>query len=358
MNIREVYSSKAIALRHTEVASNKQPYLGLGLFPRKKKTGLDLKWIKTSKGLPVSLAPSAFDTRSTIRSREGFKMTETEMAFFKESILIKEQDEQEIMRIQDSADPFAREVLDRIYDDAETLLEGAEVVPERMRMQLLSAEDGHPGISISADGVTYNYNYDPDGSYEANNFTELVGTDMWSDTVNSDPITDVMNAQDAVEAKTGTRPSILIVSKQTMNYLKQNVKVRDYTLSQNITANIIMTDNRVKETFSTELGVTIIVYSKQYEDESEIVKKFYPDGMATLIPDGALGNTWYGMTPEERTLIGRPEADVAIVDGGVAVSVTVTEDPVQTKTTVSEICLPSFERISETYTLKVGPVSY
>ena len=358
MNIREVYSSKAIALRHTEVASNKQPYLGLGLFPRKKKTGLDLRWIKTSKGLPVSLAPSAFDTRSTIRSREGFKMTETEMAFFKESMLIKENDEQEIMRIQDSADPFAREVLDRIYDDAEILLEGAEVVPERMRMQLLSAENGHPGISISADGATYNYNYDPDGSYEANNFTELVGTDMWSDTVNSDPITDVMNAQDAVEAKTGTRPSILLVSKQTMNYLKQNVKVRDYTLSQNITANIIMTDNRVKETFSTELGVTIIVYSKQYKDESGIVKKFYPDGMATLIPDGALGNTWYGMTPEERTLIGRPEADVAIVDGGVAVSVTVTEDPVQTKTTVSEICLPSFERMDETYTIKAYAVSY
>ena len=358
MNIRDAYSSKAIALRHNEVASNKQPYLGKGFFPTKKKTGLDLKWIKTSKGLPVSLAASAFDTKSTIRSREGFKMTETEMAFFKESMLIKENDEQEIMRIQDSADPFAREVLDRIYDDAETLLEGAEVVPERMRMQLLSAENGHPGISISADGATYNYNYDPDGSYEANNFTELVGTDMWSDTVNSNPIQDVMDAQDAVEAKTGTRPSILLVSKQTMNYLKQNVKVRDYTLSQNVIANIIMTDNRVKETFSTELGVTIVVYSKQYKDENGVVKKFYPDGMATLVPDGALGNTWFGMTPEERTLMARPDADVAIVDGGVAVSVTVTEDPVQTKTTVSEICLPSFERMDETYTLKVGAVSY
>ena len=181
---------------------------------------------------------------------------------------------------------------------------------------------------------------------------------MWSDTANSDPITDVMNAQDAVEANTGSRPTILIVSKQTMNYLKQNVKVRQYTLAQNVTANIIMTDARVRETFSTELGISIIVYSKQYKDENGVVKKFYPDGMATLIPDGALGNTWFGMTPEERTLIGRPEADVAIVDGGVAVSVTVTEDPVQTKTTVSEICLQSFERMDETYTLKVGAVSY
>ena len=58
--------------------------------------------------------------------------------------------------------------------------------------------------------------------------------------------------------------------------------------------------------------------------------------------------SWFGMTPEERTLR-QTEADVAIVDGGVAVSVTVTEDPVQTKTTVSEICLPSFSAWTDTH---------
>ena len=38
---------------------------------------------------------------------------------------------------------------------------------------------------------------------------------------------------------------------------------------------------------------------------------------------------------------------------GVAVAVTVTTDPVNTKTTVSEIVLPSYERMEETYVLKV-----
>ena len=92
MDIQNVFSAKAIALIQTEVASNRQPYLGEGLFPAKKKMGLDLKWIKTSKGLPVSLAPSNFDAVSTLRSRDGFKMTETEMAFFRESIKIDEKD--------------------------------------------------------------------------------------------------------------------------------------------------------------------------------------------------------------------------------------------------------------------------
>lgn len=353
MNIRDVYNAKAIALVQTEVASNRIPYLGEGLFPAKKKMGLDLKWIKTSKGLPVSLSPSNFDAVSTLRSREGFKMTETEMAFFRESMLVKEIDEQEIMRVQDATDPYAQDVLSRIFDDANTLIEGAMVVPERMIMQLLAPSDGSPKISIQADGVTYAYNYDPNNDYKTNNFAELSGeTDKWSDIENSDPLEDVSNGLNSVEAKTGERPSIMIVSRKTMDYLKQNKKIKSAILAQNVTANIFMNDNRVKELFSSELGVNIIVYSKQYKNEENVVAKFYPDGFATLIPNGPLGNTWRGTTPEERTLMGSKEADVSIINTGIAVAVTVSNDPVQTKTTVSEIVLPSYERMDSTYVIK------
>ena len=353
MNIRDAYTSKAIALVNTEVASNRIAYLGAGLFPAKKKMGLDLKWIKTSKGLPVSLAPSNFDAVSTLRSREGFKLTETEMAFFRESMLVKEADEQEIMRVKDSTDPYAAEVLGRIFDDANTLVDGANVVPERMIMQLLAPSDGSPKISIEANGVTYAYNYDPSSTYKTKNFASLTtDTDKWSDTTNSDPMDDIATALDAVEAETGERPSIMIVSRKTMDYLKQNAKIKSAILAQNTTATVFMNDNRVKEVFSNELGIRIIVYSKQYKKEDGTAAKFYPDGFATLIPDGALGNTWYGTTPEERTLMGSGEADVSIINTGVAVAVTTTSDPVHTKTTVSEIVLPSYERMDSTYVIK------
>lgn len=353
MNIRDAYTSKAIALVNTEVASNRIAYLGAGLFPAKKKMGLDLKWIKTSKGLPVSLSPSNFDAVSTLRSREGFKLTETEMAFFRESMLVKEADEQEIMRVKDSTDPYAAEVLGRIFDDANTLVDGANVVPERMIMQLLAPSDGSPKISIEANEVTYAYNYDPNSTYKTKNFASLTtDTDKWSDTTNSDPMDDIATALDAVEAETGERPSIMIVSRKTMDYLKQNAKIKSAILAQNTTATVFMNDNRVKEVFSNELGIRIIVYSKQYKKEDGTAAKFYPDGFATLIPDGALGNTWYGTTPEERTLMGSGEADVSIVNTGVAVAVTTTSDPVHTKTTVSEIVLPSYERMDSTYVIK------
>lgn len=355
MKLSDVFNAKSIALNHTEAASNKIPYLGVGLFPAKKKMGLDLKWIKTHKGLPVSLAPSNFDAKSTIRSREGFKLEKTEMAFFRESMLVKEEDEQEILRVQESNDPYAMAVLAGIYDDTNTLIEAADVVPERMRMQLLAPADGSPKISIQANGVNYAYNYDPDGSYKANNYMELAAaTDKWTDFENSDPLEDVQTVQDAVEAATGTRPAIMLMSKKTMGYLKKNKHIQGAILAQNATANILMTDARVKELFSQELGLTIIVYTKMYKDETGTAHTFYPDDMVTLLPASALGSTWYGTTPEERTLMGNPAANVSIVNTGVAIAVTVTSDPVNTKTTASEIVLPSYERMDETYVIKVA----
>lgn len=353
MKIREIFSAAAIAIRHTAASNNKQAYLGKGLFPPKKKMGLDLKWIKTSKGLPVSLAPSNFDAKSTLRSRSGFKMDETEMAFFRESINVKEADEQEIMRVQDSKDPYAKEVIDRIYDDAENLIAGAEVVPERMIMQLLAASDGSPKISIQANGATYAYNYDPNGSYKTNNFVELQGTSKWSDTENSDPLADTENAQGAVEDVTGETPSIMIVSKRTMNYLKKNAKIKSAVVSKSDSPIVFINEKKVKALFSEELGISIIVYKKKFKDDTGNAQQFYPDGFATLIPEGTLGNTWYGCTPEERTGMSDENADVKVLgDTGITVMVTTTHDPEQTKTTVSEIVLPSFERMDETYQIK------
>ena len=82
MLINEVLDSKSIALSATENASNQIPYLGLQWFPERKKQGLDLSWIKTHKGLPVSLAPSKFDTIPTLRARVGLSKEKTQTAFF------------------------------------------------------------------------------------------------------------------------------------------------------------------------------------------------------------------------------------------------------------------------------------
>lgn len=354
MKITDIFTAEAIAAHYTEVASNKIPYLGTGLFPAQKKAGLDLKWIKGHKGLPVSLMPSAFDAKSKFRDRVGIEMHETKMPFFRESMLVKEEDEQEIMRVQDANDPYAQQVLDSIFDDTETLLDGADVVPERMRMQLLAPLNGKMGIEIRANGANYTYNYDPNGDWKEKHYAKIeTEADKWSAAETCDPVKNIEDALDAQEAETGNRPSVLLMAKATFNLIKNSKKVQSGVLAQNTTANVNYTTERVKNYIEDELKVKIVVYNKQYKDESGVAKKFYPDNIIMMLPEGTLGKTYYGTTPEERTLAGSGEANVRIVNTGVAVAVTVTSDPVNTKTTVSEIVLPSFERANDCYALEV-----
>lgn len=355
MRLSDIFNADAIALNYTNAASNAIPYFGAGLFPAQKKAGLDLKWIKGHNGLPVSLAPSAFDAKSKFRDRVGISINETQMAFFRESMLVKEADEQEIMRVQDANDPYATQVLNNIFNDTQTLIDGANVVPERMIMQLLAPLNGSMGIAIKANGVDYTYNYDPDGSWKKEHYKKITtAANKWSAADTCDPVKDIEDALDAQEQATGNRPAVLLMSKPTFNLIKNSKKVQSGVLAQNTTANVNYTTARVRAYIEEELNISIVVYNKQYKDESGTAKKFYPDNIVMMLPSGTLGNTWYGTTPEERTLATRADASVSIVNTGVAVAVTITDDPVNTKTTASEIVLPSFERANECYALEVA----
>lgn len=355
MKLTDIFTAEAIAANYTEVASNAIPYLGTGFFPAQKKAGLDLKWIKGHKGLPVSLMPSTFDAKSTFRDRVGISIAETQMAFFRESMLVKEADEQEIMRVQDANDPYATTVLENIFNDARTLVDGANVVPERMIMQLLAPVGGAMGIEVQANGVNYSYNYDPQGEWKTDHYMKIAtAEDKWSASETCDPVADIEAALDAQEAKSGTRPEVLLMSKATFKMMKDSKKVQAGVLAQNTTANVNYTSKRVQAYIEEELNVKIVVYSKKYKNETGTEASFYPDNIVMMLPNGALGKTWYGTTPEERTLQGKAGANVSIVNTGVAVAVTITDDPVNTKTTVSEIVLPSFERMDECYALEVA----
>lgn len=354
MKMSDIFTAEAIALNYTNAASNAIPYLGTGFFPAQKKAGLDLKWIKGHNGLAVSLAPSNFDAKSKFRDRVGISTNETQMPFFRESMLVKEADEQEIMRVQNANDPYAVQVLDNIFNDTKNLIDGAAVVPERMIMQLLAPLNGKVGIEIKANGVDYTYDYDKDGSWKAEHYAKVEGAeDKWNVPATCDPLRDIEAAMDAQEEASGNRPEILLMSKATFNMIKNSEKVRSGILAQNVTANVNYTSAKVKAFVEEELSVQIIVYNKQFKDETGVAKKFYPDNIIMMLPNGALGSTWYGTTPEERTLTQRADANVSIVNTGVAVAVTITDDPVNTKTTCSEIVLPSFERMNDCYALEV-----
>lgn len=353
MNIIDFFTPDVIAARWTETASNKIPYLGAGLFPAKKRAGLDLKWLKGSKGLPVMLKPSAFDAKAIFRDRIGFEKIETEMPFFREGFKIKERDRQELLRVQDSSDPYARATIDRVFDDAGELIDGANVVPERMIMSLLFPEGGEAKIDISANGVKYAYDYDPEGAWKSKNYFGLTTTKLWSATATADPFEDIQKAQNAVAAATGAKLTAAIMNNTTFNMLAKIDAVKNRFLTATGKSYSYLTRADVANVFRDMVGVDFVVYDKMFKDENGVSKSFVPDGYVCLIPDGNLGYTWYGTTPEEADLMGSGKAEVSIVNTGVAVTRIIEEHPVNINTIASEIVLPSFERMDEIAVLKV-----
>lgn len=337
-NVFDAVKPKEIEVYWNEGSSNRTPYLGELLFPAKKQLGLDLSWIKGSKGLPIALKPSAFDSETRLRDRVGFDELETEMPFFKEGTLIKEKDRQELNKVQASGNQaYIDIIIGKIFDDVTGLIDGARVQSERMIMQLLSTGK----IAIKANKLDYDYDY----KMNSDNKETLLSTAKWSDLTNSNPIEDIERWMDHIEGETGTRPAKAICTKKTFNYIKSNAKIK-LDLNPIGATNIIMTDKMVREYLDEKLGLTIAVYNKKFKSEAGVNTQFFPDDVFTLIPDGNLGNLYYGTTPEESDLMGGgSEAKVSIVNTGVAITTIKKDDPVNVFTKVSAIMLPSFESI-------------
>lgn len=353
MLVESVVNAKSIAYAASEDAKNKIPYLGLQFFPEEKKSGIDLRWIKSHRGVSPILAPSNFDALPVIRSREGIKIENTEMPFFRESMQVSERDLIDFARIEDESDPYLQSALRGIYDDTNILVKSAEVVGEIMRMQLLSAASGHPSISISADGVNYTYNYDPNSVYSASNYVSLSGQSDWSDTTHSTPIDDINNAKKSL-ADNGYAAAYVLMTSATFAYLRANAQVKAVAMTTNAAGVIYMSDTLVSQIIRDCTGLEVIVYDKTYKGADGNPAKYYPDGQVTLLPAEAVGKTWFGTTPAERTAGQVKDADTAIYGTGIAIT---TEPKMENGvyrfvTTASEIVLPSFELMDATYVIK------
>lgn len=355
MLFTDVFSARAVAARHTNDVSNTIPFIGTMFFPERRRAGVDLKWLKTHKGIGVALKPSALDATATIRTRSGFKAITEQMPLFRESMIVKETDLAEIQRAQDSNDPYLMEVLENIYADADELIMGAQISAERMRMSLIAPENGEMKISIGmADNTVYNYEYDADGEWKKSHYMELTSTDMWDKYDSSTPLNDI---QEAVEYLTGQGmiPTYAIMNSDTLKHLMRNEQLLKLNAIGRYGIDTgYLSKDKAKAIFKNETGLTILVYDKKYNDYDGSTHKYFPDGYVTIVGSDALGNTWCGVTPEERTLIGDSKYDVSVLDNGIAIATKPDYGPpVLYSTTASMIALPSFEGMDGVFTIKV-----
>ncbi|MCI9135969.1 MAG: phage capsid protein [Lachnospiraceae bacterium] len=359
MYISEVYNASSVAAYMTEAYSNRIPFLLEAYFPNKKKMGIDLKWIKAHKGLGVALKPSNLDALPPVRPRGQAQMTKEQMPLYRESMVIKEHDLIEISRIKESNDPYLQPVVDSMYDDTYTLVDGAEISAEWMRSQLFAPINGKMQISMgTADNTVYLYDYDPDGTWKSKNYLELTGSDTW-DNPTAKPLNDIRKATQYLSS-IGTTATTIIGNSTTFDYLLENEQVKNALIS--ITGQTInfIDETTVEEVLRRKMRLEWIAYDKMFEDYDRNQKKFYPDDYITILGNGQLGNTWRGTTPEELTTIGNfmdiPKApvDITVLESGIAVAIQNEYKPSFTvTTTASQIVLPSFEGMDSIFVIKV-----
>ena len=345
MKFLDYITSKAQALYWNETISAKseKPFLGDELFPTRKKIGLNLEWIKGANQQAVALHLSAFDAKVLKRNRIGFNTMSAKMPFFKDSLDIDEELRQQLLMLSESNVAFAQELIRKIFEDNMTLLKSAAVTREMLRMQLLTTGT----IAVANNGQEYLYDYGLE------TYQKQDATTAWSNPA-ADIIGDIIAYQDTMVEKTGVKPTRLVMRTAAFRYLMKNNYVKNYLyVLSNGTVNA--NENAVKTFLREQAGITsIALYDKTYVDVDGTQKFFLPDDIALLLPEGNLGYTWMGTTPEEADLLGTKQADVTIVDNGVAITVTRETDPVRVTTKVSEICLPSAENMDKVVIIDIG----
>ena len=360
MALRDVFTARAIATAwdNYNASLGLAPYLGRSFFGTQKKIGLDLAWITGEDGMPVALKGANFDANAPLRDGIGFSKIEQGMPFFRESIMVSEQDEQDYMTFEDANPEMARQILARIMKSPLGLIQGADVVPERMIWQLMAPADGIPKIVVTVDGGdTYTVNYTADNgvAYKAKNYSSLSGTALWSAAATATPIADIQAMIEKHEANYGVGLGAIIMNqatwKQFVNADDTKKQVMGILAYQN---GMMVRDNDVKQFMLSNYGVNILVYNKLYVNEQSQTVPFVPNGVVVGIAAGTttLGDVWYGTTPEERSgdlSIG----NLALVNTGVSVYTYTTPHPVNTHSVVSEIVLPSYERMNSVAIMKV-----
>lgn len=344
-SIYELVTAKNVTTYWKELNANEQPYLGETLFPKQKQLGTNLEWIKGANNQPVGIKLSSYDAKSIRRDMQGVEKYETEMPFFKESIYVDEKLRQQLNNFIDANRPqIVDTLMTKVFDRLTGLIQSTDVTLERMRMEALTTGT----ITLSSNGQSYTYDY------EVPVDQKMTVDIAWADP-NADIIGDINNIITTMKAK-GVKITRALCNTSVIKGMLQNTAMKNaiYVFAG---GTVNLTEENVRSYITAQTGLRFAIYDNVWVDESGTAHKYVPDNTVVFMPEGALGYTNLGTTPEESDLINNLNAEVSIVNEGVAVTTTQMVDPVNVDTKVSMVALPSFEEADKVVILDTTVVS-
>lgn len=340
MEIKDYINAKEIALYIKQLVP--MDTLDSALFPSVKQYGMEISLAKGAKQKAVALRQSSFDV--AVRPRvlnASVSVEKKEMPFFKESILIQERERQQLMlALSANNENIVQAILGTIFDNYASLVDGAYVQARRMRAQII--QNGTINMTSEDGDVVIDY-----GVPAEHKETISTSSKKWSNPA-ADIVGDIQKWQKVITNEGYAKPNRMILTEKTLSYIVANTAIIGDIKGLN--ANYIVTENDVINYLKTKLGITVAVVNGTFINEAGETVSYYDDNKVTLIPNGTLGRTVFGTTPEEAdSIFGSGKLDTQIVNTGVAITTMVKEDPVTVETKVSQLLLPSFERADECF---------
>ena len=267
------------------------------------------------------------------------------MPFFKESMYIDEELRKNLnTMLQTNNEQVINSILTKIFDDEIELINASRITLERMRMEALTAGT----VTLASNGQAYSYDYGVAADQKK------TVTTAWSDP-SADILGDVISYVEEMKAK-GIAITRAVCNASVAKYFRTNTAIKNAVyVFANGTVNV--TTARALDYIYNETGVSFYVYDNVYVGEDGNAVKYVADDTVVFLPDGTLGETHFGVTPEESDLMNSLAAEVAIVDGAIAVTTHKEHDPVTVETKVSMVALPSFERANEILIVDTNPTS-
>ena len=160
-----------------------------------------------------------------------------------------------------------------------------------------------------------------------------------------DAIKSILDCAAEMKAK-GIEITRAVCNSSVAKLFRTNTAIKNAVyVFANGTVNV--TTARALDYIYNETGVSIYVYDNVYVNENGEAVKYVPDNTLVLLPEGQLGQTHLGVTPEESDLMNSLAAEVELVNNAIAVTTHTEHDPVTVETKVSMVALPSFERANE-----------
>lgn len=298
--------------------------LGASLFPSRKAQSNDIKILTSGTTTPTIAHVHAFDTEAEIGSRTA-KVTEQEPFFVKRKMVLKEDD---LVKLRTPRTPEEQSYIqNEVYNDTGNLIRSIEAMAENMRMQALMK--GKINVK-GADGNAYKVDYQINKAHQ--------GTADFSDE-SVDPIETIMSWAQLVDVA----PTRAVLSAKALAALRKNPNVIANIFGSNNGRTVMQSD---LDAFMTSNGLPVLrAYNGKYNEVGSNGKleshSYVDDNGFAMFADGIVGETVYGLTPEESRAVAAGDVTSSEVGNVYTDMYEELHDPIRTVVKASAMVVPT-----------------